>query len=141
MTSPPLASREDVSRLQWGALGVGVVTLIICIIGAIFSPTQFFRAYLAAYLFFLSIGQGCMVILMIYYLTGGAWGFLIRRILEAGMRTLPLLALLFIPIGWGVGYLYLWAQPEVVQRTEGLQHKQIYLNVPYFWGRAIIYFV
>ena len=59
---------------------------------ALFSPAQFFRAYLAAYLFYLGIGLGSLVILMIYHLTGGAWGFLIRRILEAGMRTLPLLA-------------------------------------------------
>ena len=60
------------------------MALVVCIVGAFFSPTQFFRAYLAAYIFFLGFGLGCMVILMIYHLTGGAWGFLIRRILEAG---------------------------------------------------------
>jgi hypothetical protein len=78
---------------------------------------------------------------MLYYLTGGAWGFLIRRPLEAGMRTLPLLAVLFIPVGYGVGYLYLWARPEEVADIKGLQHQQIYLNVPFFWGRAVLYFV
>ena len=74
---------------------------------------------------------------MIYHLTGGAWGFLIRRILEASTRTLPLLAILLIPIACGLSYLYLWAQPDVVKVDEGLQHKQIYLNVPFFWvGRS-----
>ena len=51
---------------------------------------------------------------MVYHMTGGSWGFLIRRILEAGMRTLPLLALFFLPIALGIDYLYVWAQPDAV---------------------------
>ena len=57
------------------------------------------------------------------------------------MRTLPLLAILFVPIVLGVGMLYLWAQPEVVAVTPSLQHKQIYLNVPFFIARAVVFFV
>jgi hypothetical protein len=133
--------QATLARVQRGALIVGAVALVLCIIGAFVWPQQFFRAYLVAYLFFLSLAHGCFVILMIYYLTGGAWGYLIRRPLEAGMRTLPLLAILFIPIGCGVGELYDWARPEVVAASPGLQHKQVYLNVPFFWGRAILYFV
>jgi hypothetical protein len=133
--------RFELDRLQRGALGVGIVALVACIIGAPFSPAQFFRAYLAAYLFYLGIAHGCLAILMVYYLTGGAWGFLIRRTLEAGMRTLPLLAMLFTPVACGVGYLYLWAQPAVVAATKDLRHKQIYLNAPFFWVRTAIYFV
>ena len=118
--------------LQTAALIVGAVALIVCVVGAFFDPTQFFRAYLAAYVFCLGLGLGSLVILMIYHLTGGAWGFLVRRILEASMRTLPLLAMLFIPIACGVSYLYLWAQPDAVAATKDSAHKQIYLNVPFF---------
>lgn len=100
-----------------------------------------FRAYLASYLFYQGIGLGCLAILMIYYVTGGAWGFLIRRFLEAGTRTLPLLALLLIPIGGGLRYLFVWARPEEVAADPNLQWKQIYLNVPFWWGRAVLYFV
>jgi hypothetical protein len=114
---------------------------IVCIVGAFFSPVQFFAAYLAAYTYYLGLGLGCMAVLMIYHLTGGAWGFLSRRILEAGMSTLPLLALLFIPIACGTGYLYLWAQPEVVASDPKLQQQQFYLTVPLFWVRAVLYFV
>jgi hypothetical protein len=78
---------------------------------------------------------------MIYYLTGGAWGFLTRRLFEAGMRTLPLLAILFTPIACGLTELYRWAQPAAVAADKGLQHKQIYLNAPFFWGRAAFYFI
>jgi hypothetical protein len=110
------------------------------VVGALFDPAQFFRAYLAAYQFYLGIALGCFAILMVYHLTGGAWGFLIRRILEAGMRTLPLLAVLFMPIVGGVGYLYMWAQPETVAHDVSLQHKQIYLNIPFFSLRAVFFF-
>jgi hypothetical protein len=120
---------------------VGVVGLGLCAVGAPFSPAQFFRAYLTAYIFFLGLGLGSLVLLMIYFLTGGAWGFLIRRILEAGMRTLPLLAILFVPIGLGAAHLYLWAQPGMVAIDKNLQYQHFYLNLSYFWGRAILYFI
>jgi hypothetical protein len=132
--------KQEVDRLQWRALVAGVVALVVCVIGAAFDPRQFFRAYLAAYQFFLGIGLGSMVILTIYHITGGAWGFLIRRTLEAGMRTLPLLALLFVPIACALPLLYPWALPEEVAASPGLQHKQIYLNPPFFWGRAALFF-
>jgi hypothetical protein len=141
MSSLPPPQRAAIDRLQTASVGVGVATLLACIIGAPFSPTQFFRAYLSAYLFYLGLGLGCLGILMIYYLTGGAWGFLTRRLFEAGMRTLPLLAILFTPIACGLGYLYLWAQPDQVAVDKGLLHKQIYLNAPFFWVRAALYFV
>ena len=81
-----------------------------------------------------------MVLLMVYHLTGGSWGFLIRRILEAGMRTLPLLAVLFLPIACGIRYLYLWAQPDVVAASPQLQYQQFYLAPTWFWIRAVVYF-
>ena len=60
---------------------------------------------------------------MIQHITGGAWGVAIRRLLESGTRTLPVLALLFVPIALGVGHLYEWAQPEHVAHDPLLQHK------------------
>lgn len=120
---------------------VGVAALVICVIGAFFDPPQFFRAYLAAYVFFFGIAMGSLVILMIYHLTGGAWGLLIQRILEAATRTLPVLALLFIPVACGVKYLYAWADPAVVAADGHLQHRHIYQNIPFFYVRAALFFV
>jgi hypothetical protein len=54
---------------------------------------------------------------------------------------LPLLALLFVPIAAGVRLLYVWARPEVLAADQLLQGKQAYLNVPFFVGRAVCYFV
>jgi hypothetical protein len=140
MSTQPPAARLDPDRVRRWSLGAGVVALAVCIVGAVFEPVQFFRAYLASYLFYQGIGLGCLVILMIFYVTGGAWGYLIRRFLEAGTRTLPLLALLLIPVGGGLTFLFTWARPEEVAADPNLQWKHIYLNVPFWWGRAILFF-
>ncbi len=126
--------------MQWRTLAVGAAAAIVCAVAAWLSPRQFFPAYLAAYLFLLSVAHGCLAVLMVYHLTGGAWGYLIRRILEAGTRTLPLMAVLFVPIALGVGYLFSWADPPVSEMSEQWRHRAVYLNVPFFIGRAVIYF-
>jgi len=135
----PSPSPNLVLGQRWCLL-VGVVSLAALIAGGIFDPPQFFRAYLSAHLFFFGIGMGSMLLVMIYHITGGAWGFLIRRILEAGMATLPLLALGFVPIALGVGYLYPWAQPNAAASSELIRFQQPYMNPPSFAARAAGYF-
>lgn len=130
-----------VGPMQRRSLIVGLAVLAVCVLGAFVSPAQFFRAYLAAYQFYLGIALGAWVIVMIHHLTGGAWGFFIQRILEAGMRTLPYLALLFIPVACGMSWLYLWTDPAEVAADKQLQHRQIYLNAPFFCGRAALFFL
>jgi hypothetical protein len=140
MSTLSATERTGLDRVRNWSLVVGAGALAVCVVDAFFGPEQFFRSYLASYLFYQGIGLGCLAILMLYYLTGGAWGFFIRRFLEASTRTLPLLALLFIPIGLGTGYLFLWARPDVVAHDEKLRHQQAYLNVPFWCGRAVLFF-
>ena len=99
-------------------------------LGAIFSRQQFFQSYLFAYVFWLGIALGCLGIVMLHNLSGGAWGIVIRRLLECGMKTLPLMALLFLPLLFGLHHLYEWAHPEAVAGDTLLQHKAAYLNPP-----------
>jgi hypothetical protein len=101
---------------------------------------QLFRSYLIAYLFWLGIALGCLPLLMLHHLVGGRWGFVLRRIFEAGTRTLPLMLLLFVPLIFGIHSLYEWSHPEIVARDAVLQAKRSYLNVPFFIIRAVIYF-
>lgn len=121
-------------------LGAGVLALGLCAAGAFFWPAEFFRSYLWAYLFFLGVTLGCIAYNMLQYLTGGAWGIVIRRICEAAARTFPLLAVLFIPIAIGIPHLYVWSHPDVVAADHVLKHKSVYLNIPFFLIRAAIYF-
>ena len=129
-------------RLLPRALGVGLLALGICGIGGLFDPTQFFRSYLFAYLFWLGIALGSLAVLMVHHITGGAWGFLIRRLLEASAMTLPLMALLFLPILFGMHAIFSWSHPEVIAAEKVLQHKShFFLNVSWFVARTVVYFV
>jgi len=140
LTAPPV-----VKTIAQRSLIVGVVFAIVAILLALKSPDQFYRAYLLGFMAWLGVALGSMAILMIRHLTGGGWGMVIRRILGAAMRTVPLLALLFIPVILGIKRLYIWAQPlENVADKHLREHLEditkTYLTTNGFIVRAIIYF-
>lgn len=95
----------EINRLRTLALGVGGIGLIVWAIGLYFSPEQALRSWLLGFIFWGGIGIGSLGVLMLQYLTGGAWGVVIRRIVEAGSRTLPIIVILFVPLAIGV-YLH-----------------------------------
>jgi hypothetical protein len=82
---------------------------------------------------------GSLTLLMLHHLVGGAWGFAIRRPLEAATMTLPLMALLFIPIALGATRIYEWANLDAVKASEVLKLKAGFLNVPFWLGRSVFY--
>jgi hypothetical protein len=104
-------------------------------------PEQFFRSYLVAFLFWQGLSLGALAILMLVYLMGGRWGYLVRQALEAGSKTLWLAALLFAPLVFGLSSLYPWARPEALAADPLLQAKSVYLNVPFFLVRTVLYFI
>ena len=118
----------------------GVVGAAACVIGGFFDSAQFYQSYLVAYLFWLGVALGCLPLLMLHHLVGGVWGFVIRRIVESGIRTLPIMALFFLPVAFGIHHLYEWSHAEAVAADPALQHKSLYLNVPFFLVRAALYF-
>jgi hypothetical protein len=122
------------------ALVVGAVGLGVCAVGFAVNRDQFFRAYLIAYMFWLGIALGSMALMMVHHMSGGAWGTVIRRIFEASTRTLPMLAVLFLPIVFGLSELYPWAHADRVAHDAVMKHQAVYLNVPFFLARAAIYF-
>ncbi len=137
----PDAYPPRVDQLQRGALVAGALGVAACGFGLFTQPQQFFRSYLVAFLFWVGIAVGALGVSMIHHLAGGRWGMVILRILEAATRTLPVLALLFLPLVFGLPQLYPWARPDEVATDALLQHKSAYLNAPFFLGRAVVYFV
>jgi hypothetical protein len=121
-------------------LAAGVVGAVACLIGVFLDSAQFYQSYLIAYLFWLGIVLGCLPLLMLHHLVGGVWGFVIRRIVESGIRTLPVMAVFFLPVAFGIHHLYEWSHAEAVAADPALQHKSLYLNVPFFLVRAVLYF-
>ena len=127
--------------LQRRSAIVGALGLALCFAGALANPLQFFQSYLEAYLFWIGISLGCLALVMTHHLVGGTWGIPVRRLFEAGSRTLPLTALLFVPILVGMRSLYVWARPQAVAADPLLQLKSAYLNVPAYGIRTMLYFV
>jgi hypothetical protein len=118
----------------------GGIGAVVCLLGLVLNPAQFFRSYLTTYLLLLAVALGSLALAMVHQVSGGAWGVVIRRVLGAATRTLPLLTILFIPIVAGMRYLYPWTDAAAVAQDAVLQWKQPYLNVPFFLVRAGIYF-
>jgi hypothetical protein len=136
--TPELAPTFD--RYSRRALGVGVFGLALCALGWVLNPDQFYRSYLPAFLLWNGVALGCLAITFLHQLSGGAWGVVIRRILESATRTFPLTLIFFVPLVFGIHSLYIWSRPEVMAADHILQHKAAYLNVPFFLGRAAFYF-
>jgi hypothetical protein len=88
----------------------------------------------------MGLSMGSLALLMLQYMSGGQWGLIGRRVFEAASRNLPAVALMFIPLLFGLPKLFIWARPEAVAADPILQMKQLYLNVPFFIGRAVLYF-
>ena len=116
----------------------GAVLLAICLAAGVADKAEFFRSYLIAFLFWIGITLGSLALLMVQHLTGGRWALVIRRILEAGSRTLPLMAVAALPLLAGMKTLYSWSRPG--QTDPVILAKQSYLNAEFFIARMVFYF-
>ena len=70
--------------------------------------THMLRAYLLGFMACFTFAGGGLVMLMLQYVSGGKWGMLLRRPFEAMSRTLPLVALMIVPVGLFAKRLYQW---------------------------------
>lgn len=129
------------AQKRW--LTIGAIGIALCAIGGFSNPEQFFRSYLFGYVFWLNLTLGCLAGVLAHNLTGGDWGDASRRQLEAGMRVLPLMALFFLPILFGLPKIYEWANPEHLAHSAHsaiVQQKAGYLNPTFFMIRFGVYF-
>ena len=85
---------------------------------------RFFQAYLVAYTFWMGVVLGSLALLMVQHLSGGAWGIVLRRPLEAAVRTLPFMAVLFLPIVFGMHSLYEWTHPRAPRPTRSSRRRR-----------------
>jgi hypothetical protein len=116
----------------------GAVLLAVCLAAGFADKTEFFHSYLIAYLFWIGVTLGSLALLMVQHLTGGRWTLVIRRILEAGSRTLPLMAVAALPLLVGMKSLYIWSRPG--QTDPVILAKHSYLNPEFFVVRMVLYF-
>lgn len=131
----------QIEQWQRRALLAGIAGVLLVVAGYLLDGwTQFLRSYLFGYLYWLGMGLGCLGILLMHHTVGGKWGMPIRRMCEAGARTLPYMIVFVIPILLSLPTLYPWARPEAAH-DPNLISKASYLNVPGVVIRSIFYFV
>jgi hypothetical protein len=129
--------RALVASLTLGA--AGVVGLLLAFL---LDPGRTFYAYFTGYTFALSLVHGAAIFLMICYAMNATWPMAVRRLGDAVLAVMPLLAVLYLPIFFGYGHLYPWMHPESVTEArvrELLEHRAPWLNLPFFAIRSIVY--
>jgi len=121
-----------------------IVCFILGIMGLAYWATGFrddstrqLYGYLFAFMSVLSIALGCLFFVIIQHLTRAGWSIVVRRIAEFGAATMPLLAVLFIPIAIFAKQIFPWMH----MTDENIAAKSSYLNVSFFMVRAVGYFV
>lgn len=135
--APPL-----VRRFQWVSLVIGVVALALCVAYGIFGdPAQFFRSYLIGYLYWVMTSLGCLGVLMLQHISGGIWGAVLRRFLEAGAMSVVLMLVLSVPVVLGFSSLYIWAGARGTEHFKWLLKVSPYLNLNFVLIRLGGYFL
>src|SRR4029078_13524302 len=114
-------------RMNKKAIIIGGIGAAATVAGFFMERGTFFQSYLIGYMFWMYITLGSLGLLMVQHLSGGAWGIVTRRVFESAVRTLPVMAILFIPIAMNLPAIYVWARPEALN-DPGIQVKAAYLN-------------
>jgi len=132
---------HELPALSRKAAIVGVLALLACLVGAVLEPATFFQSWLVTWFFLLGIALAGMMDVMIHELTGGEWGWVVRPPLEAAMLTLPLLAVLAIPLAFGLPELFPWARADAVAQSPMLEARHWYLNPASFVVRNAVFLI
>lgn len=127
-------------RVPMLGIGAGLIAAILSYATA-GGAKQFAFSWLLAFVFFLSLALGALFFVLTHYATQAGWGIVVRRLGESTMATIPLFALLFVPIFLLRGELYPWVHELAEGGSAVLRSKAPFLNTPFFLTRAVIYFV
>jgi len=129
------SGRFEARWLLWAA--GGAATLVAS--GAVFDFAHALYAYLAAFMFCLTLVLGMMFWVMLHHVTDAAWSTVVRRPAEQCLAALPWLAALLVPILAFAWKIYPWVGADLA-KDKILREKAAYLNVPFFLVRAAVFF-
>lgn len=135
--SSDLGNRPKLALL--GGAVAFIITIVVLLLAS--DKALFFRSYLVGYIYWFNIAAGCLFWLMVQHLSGGAWGVMIRRIVESGAKMMVWTLLFLIPVLVGMNYIYEWTDTELVKNDYVLSQKAPYLNTTGFMIRLVIYAV
>lgn len=131
---------KAIYRMRWLGLFLGLIGMALNLLGIWLNPPEFFHSYLAACVFWIGIPVGSLGLLMIYHVTGGSWGDFSRPVFMATAALVLPIAILSIPLAFGLEYLYPWITPSA-ELAKHLDRQTAYLNVPFFLIRSSVIFL
>jgi hypothetical protein len=130
----------QMERVQRSALFVGLLALVISMAGLFMDPAHFWQSYLFAFIFWAGLALGCLGVFFLHNVVGGNWGVAVRRLVESGLQTLPLILVFAIPLFFALGTLYKWTDAGYRAEHFATGHKAAYLNPTWFIIRTLLYF-
>ena len=147
MSQAPEAGAEALAQQDGRSLGsitwIGVVLGVMGLVASLTASSRadFYFSWLVAYLYFLSIALGALFFVLTLFVCRAGWSVTLRRVVENVMATLPVFAVLFVPIWLGRHDLFVWTDPAEVAKSAALRGKSGYLNEEFFAIRVIVYFI
>ena len=136
-TIPPGHSWNRIPLIGAAAAAIGIV---ICAVLGMGNPKQFFFSWMVAFLYFQTLVLGALFFVLIQYAAQGGWGVVLRRIGETVFAVVPVMALMFVPLLFGLHDLYEWSHADAAQHDALLQWKSPYLNTQFFLIRMVLFF-
>ena len=128
------------SKLRISAFALIAIGVIAFIWGFISNPDQAWASLLLNNFYFVSIAVGASFFLSLQYIAQAGWSSGFKRVSEAVVAYLPVGGIFFIVLIFGLGHIYHWAHAGAADHDELLAHKSVFLNVPFFSVRLLLYF-
>ncbi len=131
---------ERFEQWQKRSLYVGLAAAAVCAVAFLVDRRAFFRGYLVGYLFWWKISIGFLAIALLRNLVRSNWGNSTWPYLRAGIATMPLTALLFLPVALGLRDIFPWAETAGESTSHHAAFREVYLETGFFLARAGLYF-
>lgn len=131
------------ARITAGSIAASALGLLLLILGLLVDARRAWFSYLDVWTFGVTMCLGALILLMTDHAAKAGWMVVTRRLSEAIVSALPLYAVLFVPIAFGLGHLYPWAGHRHVLEADVLravEHKRDYLNPAFYIVRTAFYF-
>jgi hypothetical protein len=138
--NPSDSLRSQMEKVQKSAIFVGILALAVSLVGLFTDAPHFWQSYLFAFIFWSGLALGCLGIFFLHNVVGGNWGVAIRRLVEAGLKTLWMFLIFAVPIFFALGFLYKWTDASYVHEHFATGHKAGYMNPLFFILRTLLYF-
>jgi hypothetical protein len=119
-------------------IAIGALTIVL----GVFTDRQATWAnYLVVNYYFFSLAIGGAFFYVLQSISQSGWSSAFKRIPEAMMAYIPYAALFFLLLWFGMQDIYHWANKSTAVLDEAVQHKAVYLNIPFFFIRVVLYFL